>query len=537
MRAIKHPITTVWICLAVAVLAIVGTAVWLTGPPALAQSPQAKETAGLTLTSPEPGKLVIAWDAASPAPEDYRVMWAKSDEKFPSFKEENTDEAGNAYPTGTSHTVTGLPEGEEYKVRVRARYGSDKAGPFSGLATVTISSTPEPTPKPTEEQDQGKGSPSREGRATEPPAKPVGLVLTPSHDNVVLAWTDPGDSTITGYQILRGPDAANLAVLTTDTGDANNTYTDDSVAAETTYVYAVRARNAHGLSPQSEMATVTTPAAAPPAKPTGLITGANHNSVLLSWTNPDDEGITGYQVLRGADSASLTVLVDDTGSGGTSYIDNSVAAETTYAYAIRARNAQGLSPQSDSISVTTLAAPAEEEPEVTERATMCDVPTLTDHFEYWSTTVTIAKDFAFPRGLANAKADGYSHAPRHGSISDRTFTLDGTVYTVFGVYVARVGRGLVVDIHPELPHAYREVLRMHVCDRSYSLAGSTLTSFASEPHGRYTWSSSGQDWNDEDTRVIRLSLPTDNVPRGVTAAFDEDTDRITVSWQPPFDTR
>ena len=44
------------------------------------------------------------------------------------------------------------------------------------------------------------------------------------------------------------------------------------------------------------------PTPEPPAKPTGLITGASHNSGLLSWTNPDDDSITGYQVLRGPDA-------------------------------------------------------------------------------------------------------------------------------------------------------------------------------------------------------------------------------------------
>ena len=104
-----------------------------------------KEISGLTLSSPNPGELVIDWDAASPTPDDHRVMWAPSNGKFRSYKKANTDEAGNAYPTGTSHTVTGLPEGEGYKVRVRARYGSAKAGPFSGLVTVTISSPAPPT--------------------------------------------------------------------------------------------------------------------------------------------------------------------------------------------------------------------------------------------------------------------------------------------------------------------------------------------------------------------------------------------------------
>ena len=209
-----------------------------------------KEITGLTLSSPNPGELVIAWHAVSPAPEDHRVMWAPSSGKFRPYKKANTDEAGNAYPTGTSHTVTGLPEGEEYKVRVRARYGSAKAGPFSDPVTVTIA-----------EQNQGKGSLSSEGRSTNPPGKPTGLISGASHNSVMLSWTNPDDDSITGYQVLRGPDAASLTVLADDTGSATSSYTDGSVTAETTYAYAVRARNANGLSPQSDTISVTTLAA------------------------------------------------------------------------------------------------------------------------------------------------------------------------------------------------------------------------------------------------------------------------------------
>ena len=78
-----------------------------------------------------------------------------------------------------------------------------------------------------------------------------------------MSWTDPDDDTITGYQVLRGPDADNLAALADDTGDANASYTDSNVAAQTTYVYAVKARNADGLSPQSDTASVTTLAPPP----------------------------------------------------------------------------------------------------------------------------------------------------------------------------------------------------------------------------------------------------------------------------------
>ena len=46
-----------------------------------------------------------------------------------------------------------------------------------------------------------------------------------------------------------------------DTGSATSSYTDDTVEAETTYVYAVRGRNAGGLGPQSDPVTATTSAA------------------------------------------------------------------------------------------------------------------------------------------------------------------------------------------------------------------------------------------------------------------------------------
>ena len=158
-----------------------------------------------------------------------------------SYKNANTVDGGNAFPTGTSHTVTGLEEGTAYQARVRARYFDDngkveQSGPWSATEEIAVAQTPLP-------------------------AKPTGLNTAASHDSVLLSWTDPGDDTITGYQVLRGEDADNLAVLTDDTGSASTSYTDDTVEAETTYVYAVRGRNAGGLGPQSDPVTVTTSAA------------------------------------------------------------------------------------------------------------------------------------------------------------------------------------------------------------------------------------------------------------------------------------
>ena len=48
------------------------------------------EITGVTLTSPNPGELAITWDAPTRTPGDYRVIWKKSDAKWPSNKNEYT---------------------------------------------------------------------------------------------------------------------------------------------------------------------------------------------------------------------------------------------------------------------------------------------------------------------------------------------------------------------------------------------------------------------------------------------------------------
>ena len=216
------------------------------------------DVTGVTLTSLNPGELAITWDAPSRAPSDYRVTWKKSDGKWPSYKNDNTVDGGNAFPTVTSHTVTDLEEGAAYKVRVRARYydGNDnltESGPWSDPPVeLTVSA------QPSHKKAEGD---SNEGRSTSQPAKPTGITYGTTHNNALMFWTDPDDDSITGYQILRGPDAANLAVLTEDTGSTDASYSDDTVEAETTYAYAIRARNAAGLGPQSDTVSVTTQAA------------------------------------------------------------------------------------------------------------------------------------------------------------------------------------------------------------------------------------------------------------------------------------
>lgn len=66
----------------------------------------------------QPGELEVSWDAPAQTTRDNRVSWARAGEGFKPW----TDLTGNAFPTGSSYTITGLDQGVCYKVKVRARY-------------------------------------------------------------------------------------------------------------------------------------------------------------------------------------------------------------------------------------------------------------------------------------------------------------------------------------------------------------------------------------------------------------------------------
>ena len=97
------------------------------------------EVSGVRLSSDAPGELTIVWDESDPTPTDYRVTWALAEEGgvgwgWLTFSAENEADRGNAYPTGTTLTLSGLGGGVEYKVQLRARYydGDNAQNPVSG---------------------------------------------------------------------------------------------------------------------------------------------------------------------------------------------------------------------------------------------------------------------------------------------------------------------------------------------------------------------------------------------------------------------
>ena len=205
------------------------------------------------------------------------------------------------------------------------------------------------------------GANAQTGDGGDVPERPTGLsVSSQTHDSLTLYWDDPGDNSIQSYQILRrsrdgstygdGRGAAEFVVIVDDTGSSASSYTDTSVMPRRRYVYRVKARNRQGLSNVSSYANAETPGIPPPpAAPRNLTAdGVAPDRVELSWDDPQDSSITGYQILRrsrdgpeyGDDlgPSKFSVIVDDTGSPATTYIDSTAGPRTRYAYALKAGN-------------------------------------------------------------------------------------------------------------------------------------------------------------------------------------------------------
>ena len=337
---------------------------------------------GLTLTSDAPGTLTVSWEAASPTPTDYRVDWAKSDEEYTSWKVDK----GHKYPTPTTTAVTiaDLEHDTEYKVRVRARYyrgeheGKSWGGPWAA-DTITVAGEPAeaPTPEPAEEEP-AEEEPAPEEPAPEDTTPPAGTIdtITATDDEagqLMLIWTAPAapNADPTDYHVNWANSTEEYPADTAEAGNAHPTTTTHTLAGleyDTDYNVRVRARYSngdHAASPWNGPWTETTAQVKlplPAAPFIGAIAVSPDGDVLLTWFNfEENDSITGYQILRGPDADNMVVIEDDTGSSSTSYTDTAPPAGQTHSYAVKARNAVGLSPLSNTITATVPVAEEEEE--------------------------------------------------------------------------------------------------------------------------------------------------------------------------------
>jgi hypothetical protein len=169
------------------------------------------------------------------------------------------------------------------------------------------------------------------------PNTPANLAAAASSaTKISLTWTEtvpPKGLPIGNYQIYCGPAPGSLIKIATM---ANTSYNYTGLTARTTYYCAVLAADTGGdLSVMSEPVTAITDAL--PNAPTSVVATANSSSkVTVTWTENVPTGglpIKSYQIYRGTSPGNLSLVATRT---ILSYTDTTVAASTTYYYAILA---------------------------------------------------------------------------------------------------------------------------------------------------------------------------------------------------------
>ena len=278
----------------------------------------------IILNSTQPGTIDAGWEAPNEAPVDYRIYWAKVGEPFPIW----TDLSGNAFPADMSHTITGLEEGETYKVKVRARYGGT-AGDWSGEVTITVAGTAPNAP--------ATGSPAISGTAQ------VGQTLTADTSGI----TDENGMTNStlSYQWVSNDGA-------TDT-DISGATTSSYVLAAGDQGRIIRVRVAftddagHAESLTSAATPVVAPASTVPGAPTSLSVSPNGSGALdVSWQAPVSNGgsnLTGYTIQwkESTGSWDMPSNVTEATPTGTSHAITGLTDGTPYTVRVIATNSIG----------------------------------------------------------------------------------------------------------------------------------------------------------------------------------------------------
>ena len=310
-------------------------------------------------------------------------------------------------------------------------------------------------------------------RAPEPapglPAKPTGLSTEVSHDSVTLSWDDPGDSTVTGYVILRRDKDVHpqgtFRTITADTGTADTTYTDDTAQPDRRYVYRIKAINAHGRSDISSWARAHTPAAPDAATEPPGASGAE-------TTEPSEaagDAATEPSETAGAETTEPPEAAKEAPDAAT---------DTSGAEATEPSEASGVGATEPSAASDGAGAGP-----------------------VWSAALTVGEDASYVPA-----ASGYSVWGLGGTLTEDTFTVDTTAYRV--LVLARQSGGLVLGLDEELE-----------ADFTLTVGGvSYAAQDGSRPEAMYAdayWWDAHQhaDWSAGDTLEVSLTVASGPRPQ------------------------
>ena len=132
--------------------------------------------------------------------------------------------------------------------------------------------------------------------------------------------------------------------------------------------------------------------------------------------------------------------------------------------------------------------------------------------DIWSATMTVG---SLTRNSPTNSRIGYGEMfpsnPAYGSLSDTTFAIDGTDYTV---RLLAYGAGAPAGLKLFLTDAVPEGLVLHLGDSSFDFSDATETPAGTDT--LYSWANPGLNWADDATVAVRLApaLPTVGIAGG-----------------------
>ena len=240
--------------------------------------------------------------------------------------------------TAATYTLADADEGKAIKVRVSFTDDGGHDEILTSVSTDAVVAAAPPANTP------ATGLPTISGTAQ------VGETLTSSTTGIA------DDDGLTGatftYQWLA--DGADIA------GATGSSYTlvdaDAGKAVKVRVSFTDDRDDEESLTSEPTAAVAEADPTGPPPAPqnlTAVVNGDGH--IVLSWEAPDDDSITGYQILRrrpteGEDT--LLVYVADTQSAAATFTDTDVTAGVQRAYRVKAINAAGAGPVSNFVNVT-----------------------------------------------------------------------------------------------------------------------------------------------------------------------------------------
>ncbi len=180
------------------------------------------------------------------------------------------------------------------------------------------------------------------------------VTVRPGDTVDITAQATDDDNDPISYAWTRKPGETSPAIPQGTALDrARLTFTASAVG---TYTMTVTASDSAG-DKATENVTITV-RAAPPAPPTGLTATAASGQVTLAWTEPTDEGITGYKMRYGRTSArdsAAWASISGSGAGTTSHTVAGLDNGSEYSFQVRAANADGDGDATDWVKATPIA--------------------------------------------------------------------------------------------------------------------------------------------------------------------------------------